>query len=40
MAYKIVSKLRILSEPADELEVKFGFKLSGQVGAVLTSFTK
>lgn len=37
MASKIVSKLRSLPEPADELEVKFGFKLSGQVGAVLTS---
>jgi Trypsin-co-occurring domain 1 len=30
-------KIDALSEPGDEVEVKFGVKLSGQVGAVVTA---
>jgi hypothetical protein len=33
----IVSELRNINEPADEIEVKFGVKLSGTIGAVLTA---
>ena len=33
----IVSELRNINEPADEIEVKFGVKLSGAIGAVLTA---
>ena len=33
----IVSELRNINEPADEIEVKFGVKLSGTMGAVLTA---
>ena len=32
----IKKKLDSMSEPADEVEVKFGVKLSGQAGAILT----
>ncbi|NJK28458.1 MAG: hypothetical protein HC925_08380 [Coleofasciculaceae cyanobacterium SM2_3_26] len=33
----VKSKLDALVEPADEVEVKFGVKLSGEVGAVVTT---
>jgi hypothetical protein len=33
----IVSELRNMNEPADEIEVKFGVKLTGTIGAVLTA---
>ncbi|MEM8638830.1 MAG: CU044_2847 family protein [Cyanobacteria bacterium P01_G01_bin.54] len=37
MVTAIKNKLDGLNQPADEVEVKFGVKLSGQVGAVLTA---
>lgn len=33
----IVSELQHMEQPADEIEVKFGVKLSGTIGAVLTA---
>jgi hypothetical protein len=33
----IVSELQNIAQPADEIEVKFGVKLSGTIGAVLTA---
>lgn len=37
MASTIIAKLRDLSNPADEVEVKFGLKLTADAGAVFTS---
>jgi hypothetical protein len=37
MIAAIKRRLDALNQPADEVEVKFGVKLSGQVGAILTS---
>ncbi|MDJ0705101.1 MAG: CU044_2847 family protein [Leptolyngbyaceae cyanobacterium MO_188.B28] len=36
MARSIKQRLDALTDPADEVEVKFSVKLSGEVGAVLT----
>jgi Trypsin-co-occurring domain 1 len=33
----IMTKLRSLNEPADEVEVKFGIKMSAELGAVIAS---
>ena len=33
----IKQKFNEMSEPADEVEVKFGLKLSGQCGAIITA---
>jgi len=37
VAETVMQKLRGLSEPADEVEVKFGLKLSVDAGAIVTS---
>ncbi len=37
VASTIISKLRDLNAPADEVEVKFGLKLTADVGAIFTS---
>ena len=37
MVSAMKSKLDALVEPADEVEVKFGVKLSGEIGAVVTT---
>ncbi|GET43307.1 CU044_2847 family protein [Microseira wollei] len=37
LANAILTKVRGLNEPADEVEVKFGIKLSTQFGAVIAS---
>lgn len=37
MASTIISKLKDISNPADEVEVKFGLKLTADAGAVFTS---
>ncbi|MEQ8463930.1 CU044_2847 family protein [Coleofasciculus sp. F4-SAH-05] len=37
VASKIISKLNDLNTPADEVEVKFGLKLTADAGAVFTS---
>ena len=36
-AEAIISKLRYISEPPDEIEVEFGLKLSAEAGAVLAA---
>ncbi|MEG4918306.1 CU044_2847 family protein [Microcoleus sp. bin38.metabat.b11b12b14.051] len=33
----IMTKVRSLNEPADEVEVKFGIKMSAELGAVIAS---
>ena len=33
----IMSKIRSLNEPADEVQVKFGVKMSAELGAVIAS---
>lgn len=35
LADTIMSKIKSLNEPADEVEVKFGIKMSGEFGAVI-----
>lgn len=35
IASTIISKLRELNQPADEVEVKFGIKLTAEAGAVI-----
>lgn len=37
VASAIISKLRDLNQPADEVEVKFGLKLTVDAGAIFTS---
>ncbi|MFB8790864.1 MAG: CU044_2847 family protein [Potamolinea sp.] len=37
LASAILSKVRSLNEPADEVEVKFGIKMSAELGAIVTS---
>ncbi len=37
VASTIISRLRDLNTPADEVEVKFGLKLTADVGAIFTS---
>lgn len=37
VADTIVQKVKSLNEPADEVEVKFGLKMSGELGAVVAS---
>ena len=37
VANAIISKLKDLNTPADEVEVKFGIKLSADAGAIFTS---
>ena len=37
VASTIISKLHDLSTPADEVEVKFGLKLTAEAGAIFTS---
>lgn len=37
VASTIISKLRSLNTPADEVEVKFGLKLTADAGAIFTS---
>lgn len=37
VANAIIGKVRSLNEPADEVEVKFGIKMSADVGAVIAS---
>jgi Trypsin-co-occurring domain 1 len=37
VASTIISKLRNLNNPADEVEVKFGLKLTAGAGAIFTS---
>ncbi|NEQ66438.1 MAG: hypothetical protein F6K21_13220 [Symploca sp. SIO2D2] len=37
VASTIVTKLRNLNEPADEVEVKFGLKLTADAGAIFAS---
>ena len=39
VANAILTKVRSLDEPADEVEVKFGIKMSAELGAVVTSGT-
>ncbi|MEL7039085.1 MAG: CU044_2847 family protein [Cyanobacteria bacterium J06592_8] len=37
IANTIITKLRDLNEPADEVEVKFGVKMSGDLGVIVAS---
>jgi Trypsin-co-occurring domain 1 len=37
VADTIIQKVKSLNEPADEVEVKFGLKMSGELGAVVAS---
>jgi hypothetical protein len=37
VANAIMTKVRSLNEPADEVEVKFGIKMSAELGAVIAS---
>ncbi|MBE9039735.1 hypothetical protein IQ235_02875 [Oscillatoriales cyanobacterium LEGE 11467] len=37
VANAIIEKVKGLNEPADEVEVKFGLKMSGELGAVVAS---
>ena len=37
VASTIISKLRSLNTPADEVEVKFGLKLTAEAGAIFSS---
>jgi hypothetical protein len=37
VASTLISKLRGLNTPADEVEVKFGLKLTADAGAIFTS---
>lgn len=37
VANAILTKVRSLNEPADEVEVKFGIKMSAELGAVVAS---
>ncbi|NES25408.1 MAG: hypothetical protein F6K41_42545 [Symploca sp. SIO3E6] len=37
VANAIMTKVRSLNEPADEVEVKFGLKMSAELGAIIAS---
>ena len=37
LANTIMNKIKSLNEPADEVEVKFGIKMSAELGAVIAS---
>ncbi len=37
LANTIMSKIKSLNEPADEVQVKFGIKMSAELGAVIAS---
>ncbi|MEB3340181.1 CU044_2847 family protein [Okeania sp.] len=37
VANTIIEKVRSMNQPADEIEVKFGIKLSAEMGAVIAS---
>jgi len=37
VANAIMTKVRSLNEPADEVEVKFGLKMSAELGAIVAS---
>ncbi|MEM1167995.1 MAG: CU044_2847 family protein [Cyanobacteria bacterium P01_H01_bin.35] len=37
VANTIIKKVRSMNEPADEVEVKFGIKLSAEMGAIIAS---
>lgn len=37
IANAIITKVRSLKEPADEVQVKFGLKMSAEMGAIITS---
>jgi hypothetical protein len=37
IANTIINKLRSLNQPADEVEVKFGIKMSAEAGAIIAS---
>ncbi len=37
IANSIITKVRSLNQPADEVEVKFGIKISTEVGAIIAS---
>ncbi len=37
VANAIIAKVRSLNEPADEVEVKFGLKMSAELGAIIAS---
>ena len=37
VANTIIKKVRSINEPADEVEVKFGIKLSAEMGAIIAS---
>jgi hypothetical protein len=37
IAGTIINKLRSLNEPADEIEVKFGIKMSAEAGAIIAA---
>ncbi len=39
VANAIINKMRSLNQPADEVEVKFGVKMSAELGAVIASGT-
>jgi hypothetical protein len=39
VASAIMTKVRSLNEPADEVEVKFGLKMSAELGAIVASGT-
>lgn len=39
VANAIMTKVRSLNEPADEVEVKFGLKMSAELGAIVASGT-
>jgi hypothetical protein len=39
VANAVISRVRSLNEPADEVEVKFGLKMNAQLGAVIASGT-
>ena len=37
VANAVITKVRSLNQPADEVEVKFGIKMSGELGAIIAS---
>ncbi len=37
VANAIITKVRSLNQPADEVEVKFGLKMSAELGAIIAS---
>ncbi|MBD1919892.1 hypothetical protein H6F77_02005 [Microcoleus sp. FACHB-831] len=39
VANTIINKLRNLNQPADEVEVKFGLKMTAQAGAIVAGFS-